>query len=303
MSSSDRTIPLWHPTLWPAWVGVFVFRQACRLPWKLQSALGSTLGSLVFHVIRLRRRIVDVNLALCFPEKSPAERRSLAAAHYRSMGIGLFETGSSWWLADHRLPPCEILGREHLEAAHTRGKGVLLLTAHFTTLEIGGRFLSHHFPLGGLYREPDNRVIARQMHFGRVVKLKPAVAVDDLRGLIRALKHGAIVWYAPDQGKKSKLSAVLPFFGVPALTNTATSRIADMTQAAVVPYFGLRKPDGSYQLNILPPLDDFPSGDDHADAVRINQLIEENIRKAPDQYFWVHRRFKSRGEGFPDVYR
>lgn len=303
MASRDRKTPLWHPALWPAWVGVFLFRQACRLPWKFQSALGRAAGWLFCHVIRLRRHIVNVNLKLCFPELPHAKRRALAAAHYRSMGIGLFETGLTWWAPDHQLPPCEIHGREHLEAARARGKGVLLLTAHFTTLELCGRLLSRHFPLGGLYREPDNRVIARQMRRGRIDKLIPAIPMDDLRALIRALKDGHIIWYAPDQGKKSKLSAVLPFFGVPALTNTATSRLAAMTGAAVVPYFGIRKPDGSYHLDILPPLDEFPSGDDRADAIRINRLMEEHIRKAPDQYFWVHRRFKRRGEGLPNVYR
>jgi KDO2-lipid IV(A) lauroyltransferase len=302
MSSSDRKTSLFHPSLWPAWIGVFLFRQICRLPWKFQTALGAGLGGLCFHVIRLRRNIVEVNLALCFPELSHRERRTLAATHFRAIGIGLFETCLAWWAPDDRLPPYEIIGREHLEQAVSRERGVLLLTAHFTTLEICGRMFSREFTMGGLYREPDNRVIALQMRRGRIDKLRPAIPMDDLRGLIRALKNRHIIWYAPDQVKKGKFSAILPFFGVPALTNTATSRIAHMSGTAVVPYFALRKPDGTYQLNILPALEDFPSGDDAADAICINGLIEQSIRLAPEQYFWVHRRFKRRGEGFDNVY-
>ncbi len=302
MSSRDRKTPLFHPSLWPAWIGVFLLRQLCRMPWKFQTALGKGLGWLFFHVIRLRRRIVDVNLELCFPELSHRERRALSAAHFRSLAIGIFETGLTWWEPNDRLPSYEIIGREHLEQAISRGKGVLLLTAHFTTLEICGRMFSREFALGGLYREPDNRVIALQMRRGRLDKLQPAIPMDDLRGLLRALKAGNTIWYAPDQVKKGKLAAILPFFGVPALTNTATSRIVRMSGAAVVPYYGIRKPDGTYQLTIFPALEDFPSGDDDADSVRINQLMEQHIRQAPDQYFWVHRRFKRRGEEFGNVY-
>ena len=303
MASRDRFVSLASPALWPTWVGVWLFRQLCRLPWHTQVRLGKFAGRLIFHFVRLRRHIVAVNLKLCFPEKSHAERRALALAHYEAMGVGIFETGMAWWGEDEKLPPFEIVGRENLEAASANGRGVLLLTAHFTTLEICGRFFVRHIPMGGLYREPDNRVIALQMYKNRVAKLKPAIPMDDLRGLLRALRDGCTIWYAPDQGKQSKFAAVLPFFGVPALTNTATTRIARMTGAAVVPYFGFRLPDGTYRLEILPMLENFPSDDASADATRINQLIEENIRKAPEQYFWMHRRFKRRGKGLPNVYR
>lgn len=303
MASSDRFVSLASPSLWPTWAGVWLFRQLCRLPWHVQVRLGKFAGRLIFHLIRVRRHIVAVNLKLCFPEMSHAERRALALAHYEAMGVGIFETGMAWWGPDDKLPPFEIVGRENLEAAAAGGRGVLLLTAHFTTLEMCGRYFVDNIPMGGLYREPDNRVIALQMYKNRVAKLKPAIPMDDLRGLLRGLRDGYTIWYAPDQGKTSKFASVLPFFGVPALTNTATTRIAKMTGAAVVPYFGFRLADGSYRLEILPALENFPTDDADADAIRINQLIEDNIRKAPEQYFWMHRRFKRRGKGLPNVYR
>lgn len=302
MASKDRFVSLHSPTLWPTWAGVWVFRQCSRLPWRMQVRLGKLIGRLAYHVVRLRRKITMVNLQLCFPEKTPSERQALAIAHYESMGIGIFETGMAWWAPGQSLPPFEVIGREHLDAASKDGRGVLLLTAHFTTLEICGRYFVDHIPMGGLYREPDNRVIAHEMFKHRVAKLEPAIPVDDLRGLLKALKNGATIWYAPDQGKKSKFASILPFFGVPALTNTATSRISQMTGAAVVPFFGFRMPDGSYRLEILPALENFPTADADADAVRINHLIEGQILKAPEQYFWMHRRFKRRGKGLPNVY-
>lgn len=285
------------------WVGIGLFRLLSKLPWKVQVALGSAMGRFAFLLLPERRHVVKVNLDLCFPEASENEKRALASKHYAAIGIGLFEACVAWWAASSRLPQYRITGREHLEAAMAQGKGVILFTAHFTTLEICGRLLAENFPLGGLYRDPDNPVVAREMHRRRVAKMSAAVPMNDLRGLIRALRKNHVMWYAPDQSKRGKLFEIIPFFGVPAQTNTATSRIATMSGSAVVPYFGFRLPDGSYELQILPPLEDFPTDDATVDSLRTNKLIEDFVRQAPEQYFWVHRRFKKRGEGYEDVYR
>jgi KDO2-lipid IV(A) lauroyltransferase len=297
-------LPLHHPKLWPTWIAVVVFRFLCtNLSWDAQMALGDLLGRLCYRFIRFRRHVVEVNLALCFPEKSTDERNALALAHYQTLGRALFETGSAWWAESRKLPAFEIAGRENLESAVSRGKGVLLLTAHFTTLEICGRFLCESIAMGGLYRRPENPVVSLQMENSRAGKLFPAIEMNDLRGLIRALKDGYKIWYAPDQSRRSKFSTLLPFFGVLAQTNTATSRLAEMTGAAVVPFFSSRRSDGTYLIEILPALENFPGTDPNQDAVRTNQLMEEYIRKAPEQYFWIHRRFNRRGKQHPNVYR
>jgi len=163
--------------------------------------------------------------------------------------------------------------------------------------------MTEQFALACLYRDPNNPVVARKMLQQRERHMKLAVHFDDLKGLIRALRAGWAIWYAPDQGKRSTQSEILPFFGVPAITNTATSKLAEMTRSPVVPYFARRDPDGSYTLTILPPLDNFPTASASADAARINHLIEEHIRLAPEQYLWVHKRFKARGPEYPDVYK
>ncbi len=291
-----------HPRHWPMRAGIALFRVLSRLPWGAQKILAAVLGWLWWHVIPVRRRVALINVRLCFPEKSEADLRHLARAHFHALALGVFETCLAWWAPARRLPPHEITGMEHLAAARARGRGVLLLTAHFSTLELCGRMLNERGRFGCLYRDPNNPVLAEVMRGQRERRMSVAVHFDDLRGLVRALKDGHVIWYAPDQARKLKLSALLPFFGVPAITSTATGRIAAMTGAAVVPYFGIRRPDGSYQLTILPALENFPTPDAEADALRVNHLIEEAVRAAPEQYFWVHKRFKARGPDLPDVY-
>lgn len=297
---------LFHPKHWPMWACFGFLRLLTFLPWKAQRVLGALLGRFAFLFLKERRRVVRINLSLCFPKFEKDERMELAKRHYESVGIGLFETCMAWWARPAKLPEHRFVGLEILEKFRNEGRGVILFTAHFTTLEICARMFSDIMPMGGLYRDPDNPVVAWQMHRGRIDKMSPAVPLDDLRGLIRALKKGHTIWYAPDQSKKGKKGAftsVLPFFGVPARTNTAMSRIAKMSGAAVVPFFAQRLEDGSYRLEILPELEGFPSDDEDQDAARANRIIEENIRKVPEQYFWIHRRFKKRGADLPDVYK
>lgn len=303
MSRASEQSHLWRPRYWPMWAGLALFWLCARLlTWHERRRLARLLAGFIFHVVRLRRRVVLVNLRLCFPDKTETGIRALALAHYEALAFGLFETTAAWWEPVDQLPPHRVLGLEHLHRALAAGKGVVVLTAHFTTLEICGVYLTQHLPVGCLYRDPNNPVVALPMRRHRERVASVAVHFDDLKGLIRALRAGHAIWYAPDQGKRTPGSEILPFFGVPAITNTATAKIARMTGSAVVPYFARREPDGSYTLVIHPALENFPSDDLSADAVRINRLIEDNIRLAPEQYFWVHKRFKARGPDYPEVY-
>jgi KDO2-lipid IV(A) lauroyltransferase len=302
MSRASEQARLWLPQYWPMWLGVGVLRLLDKLPWPEKRLLARILGAVVFHVVGIRRRVVFTNLTLCFPEKSLKEITALARAHYDSLALGVFEVCAGWWAEPADLPPRRVVGLEHLHAALARGNGVLLLTAHFTTLEICGRLLAESHPMGGLYRDPNNPVVAHLMRGQRERHMSVAVHFDDLRNLVRALRGNHAIWYAPDQGKRTKSSEILPFFGVPAITNTATGKIAAMTGCAVVPFFAKREADHSYTLAILPALENFPTKDAAADAMRINHLIEHHVRLAPEQYFWVHKRFKARGEGYPEVY-
>jgi KDO2-lipid IV(A) lauroyltransferase len=302
MSRSSEQTNLGDFRHWPMWCGLGLFWLLSRMHWTEQRRAARLLGWFFYHFVRIRRSVVFTNLSLCFPEKSAAEIRALARAHYDALALGLFETCAGWWAETRDLPRHRIVGRGHLEAALARGKGVILLTAHFTTLEIGGRYIVESIPVGCLYRDPNHSVLAHIMRGQRERHMQIAIHHDDLKGLIRALRAGLAIWYAPDQGKRTLSSEILPFFGVPALTSTATTKIAAMTGAAVVPYFVRRETDHSYTLTFLPALENYPTADAAADAIRVNRLIEDHIRPVPEQYFWIHKRFKHRGPEHPDLY-
>ncbi len=302
MARPNRERPLTHPFYWPTWAGLGFFFLIGKLPWSMQRGMAAVVGQFIYYVIPIRRRVTLTNLQIAFPDLSDPERRRLARAHYRSLVLGLFETCLAWWSPSNRLPPYEIRGREHLEAAAASGEGALVLTAHVTLLEMGGRIINEQFTFCALYRDPNNPVIAEIMRRSREHRLRHAIPFDDLRELVRALKEGNMVWYAPDQGKRTKMSEILPFFGEPAVTNVATSRIAKMSKCRVVPYYAHRAPDGTYVLEASAAWENFPSGDHTADAQRVNDFVESQVRKNPEQYFWVHKRYKHRGADYPDVY-
>lgn len=282
-------------------LGLLLLWINSRLPWWAQRAVASALGWMIFHLVPVRRHVVMVNLRTCFPELTAAERRSLAIRHYQSLAFGMMEVADCWWRPLERLPGFTVEGLGAVEEMKRAGRAVILVSGHFTTLEIAGRMLSTRTPLSCLYRDPNNPIIAGLLRKHRTVWAKRAIAMNDLAGLVRALKEGDTVWYAPDQGKWTPQSLLLPFFGEPAITNTSTSKLAEMTGAAVMQFYPKRLPDGTYLLKILPALEDFPSGDVAADTLRITRGLEQAIREAPEQYLWVHRRFKWR-QGMPDLY-
>jgi KDO2-lipid IV(A) lauroyltransferase len=305
--SSEKT-PLYRflaPRYWPVWLALATVRLLVMLPFGAQLFAGRLMGRFGYLFARQRRQIAARNLALAFPELDPPGRRALLLRHFESLGISIIETGLCWWADDRRLESLvEIHGLEHVEAALAAGHGAIMLTGHFTTLDLGGRFLTQRAPVSAMYRPHRNPLFEEIMRRGRERSAKHAFSKRDVRAMIRGLRTNHLIWYAPDQAhKRGKYSAVVPFFGVPAPTNTATSTFARLGGAPVVPFFPIRLPGGAgYRLDILPPLEGFPSEDPEADAARINQLLEERIRLCPDQYLWVHRRFKPAGEDGEDHY-
>jgi KDO2-lipid IV(A) lauroyltransferase len=276
-----------------------------QLPYRLQMGIGRILGRAMARLGHKRRRIAEINLELCFPELGKKERNALLMKHFQSLGMGAVEIAMSWWTPEQRLRKlARIEGLEHLEQALAKGKGVILLSGHFTSLEIGGRLLILFAPFHALYRRHKNPLFEATMRKARVRNLDKAIPREDMRGMLRSLKDNMPVWYAADQDYGREKSVFAPFFAVPAATITATSRLAQSSGAAVVPFFQRRLRDGSgYQLTLLPALEDFPSASLEEDAVRINRLMEEQIRTMPEQYLWVHRRFKTRPEGNPTLYQ
>jgi KDO2-lipid IV(A) lauroyltransferase len=287
-----------------AWLAAGLLWCVTRLPFAWQLAIGRLLGRVLLGLARKRRDIAWTNLALCFPALTEDERRRRLAAHFDSLGTALVETALSWWGPDRRLKPlATVTGLEHLEAALRQGRGAILLSAHFTTLEIGGRLLALHAPFHVLYRDHRNPVIETLQQRARRRRFEKAIPRGDLRGMLASLKQNRPVWYAPDQDFGRDNSVFVPFFGVPAATLTATSRLARLSGAPVVPFFPRRLPGArGYELTLLPALENFPGVDIEQDARRLTGLVEACIRQQPEQYLWVHRRFKTRPPGEPPVY-
>jgi Kdo2-lipid IVA lauroyltransferase/acyltransferase len=291
------------PRYWPTWLGIGLLRALAPLPVAWLVRIGEALGFAVGRLWRKRRHVVRVNLSLCFPELSGAQLEQRIDEHFRALGTGLFEAALAWWASDARLRRhVDFVGVEHLDRAMAGGQGVLLLTGHFTTLELGARLVALARPFHPMYRPINNPLIDWCMHRWRGARAGlPAVPKEDLRALVRALRAGRAIWYAPDQTLDPGSSEFVPFFGVPTLTVAATSRLAQMGRAKVVPYFPARV-GGRYRISFQPALEDFPGQDARADTARISRVIEEGVRAAPAQYFWVHRRFKHRPKGEKDVY-
>lgn len=297
-------LALLAPRYWPTWIGLGFLRVLALLPFSWLAASGTQLGKLLTVLPIPFRAVARRNLELCLPELTGAERASLLRRHFASLGIALFETATAWWGSKRRVARiADVDGLEHLERALARGRGVILLSAHFTTLELGARAIADRVALAVMYRPTKNRLLSLFLTRNRARHAHRAIPRDDVRTLVGALRNNEVVWYAPDQSYRKKGAELVTLFGIPAATNTATSRLARMTGAAVLPYFPERLPgDRRYRMVIHPMLENFPSDSPVADAERFNRLIEAQVRRLPEQYFWIHKRFKGLDGDYPDYY-
>ena len=295
--------PPTSPRTWPEWIGIGIAWLAARLPWGLQRALGRLIGALLPLLLRRRGRVARRNLEVCFPELAPVAREAMLRESYASLGIGLFEFARAWWgsVAPMRRT-LRIEGLEHLERARAQGRGIIVISAHFLTLELCGRLLTEHQPLAGMYRPHDGAALEWAVKRGRLRYAAAMFTREELRPALRHLKSGGALWFAPDQETRRGDSVFVPFFGRPAWSLTSTHQLARLSGAAVLPFFHRRREDGGYDLEVLPAFEDFPSADAVADTARVMAAIEGMIRRAPGQYLWIHQRFKRQPEGAASVY-
>ena len=267
-----------------------------KLPFGLQLAVGRKLGLLFRLFSGYRRTIVNTNIKLCFPELDTQQQAQLVKRAYTSLGMSLIETAFAFWADNQRFESYSTLdGLEHIQAAHRQGKGVLLLSGHFCSLDFAGRVLVRHYPACFTYQKLRNKLIDSAIKKRRADFCEILINRYDTRGFIKTLKAGHVVWYAPDQDQSRKNSVFAPFFGIQANTLTATTKLVKLTGAVVLP-FHIRRLPGSrgYALTIEPPLQNFPGESETEDATRFNAIIESQIREHPEQYLWMHRRFKTR---------
>jgi KDO2-lipid IV(A) lauroyltransferase len=257
-------------------------------------SMGSIAGRAIYRCATKRRAIAAINLELCFPELSIAERQKLLRDHFASLGRALFETGLAYWASDERLRTLlDIDGLDNLHAAIARGRGVILVAAHFTSMELCGRLLGLEADYDAVIRPFSNPEIDAIVYSGRQRAVRKVIPKKSFRLFLRALRDNRAAMIAVDQASTAGDRVMAPFFGHPAPTSTNAARIARKTGAAVLPVRWLRKAeDSGYRIEIGTEVPDFPSGDDLTDACRLNALVEEQIRQAPEQYYWIHRRFK-----------
>jgi Kdo2-lipid IVA lauroyltransferase/acyltransferase len=294
------------PRYWLTWVGLGLLRLVAFLPLGATVRLGRGLGAVLRHLPLRFVCTARRNLELCMPELSREAREQLLNEHFASLGVALLEIPFAWWAPPERFAKrVRIEGAEHLQAALARGRGAMVLTAHFTSMEMAGRALVSVAPasIGFLYRPPKNEVIAYAFERFRVGYGGHGIPRDDIRAFISALKNNECVWYAPDQAYRKKGAQMVPLFGIPAASNTLTSRLARVTGAPVLPYFLRRLPGTRGYLAVIhPPLENFPSDCAVADTERFNRMIEAQVRLVPEQYLWIHRRFKGLSADYPDYY-
>lgn len=296
---------LLHPRHWLTWLVFGLWRVVTALPYPLLLLLGKGLGLLIYRFPSRRRTIAKRNIELCFSEQSPDQNKAMLRANFINMGIAVMEVGIAWWWSKKRF--AKLLKFEGLgNLSEIKDRGVMLLGIHYTTLEIGTAGISSVFPMDGMYRAHGNPVYDFLQARGRLNQgLGEGMVFErrDVRGTMKALKNGRSLWYGPDQDYGLGQGLFVPFFGIQAATVYATARFAQKTGAAVVPFSHVRLPGAKgYKITVYPALEDFPVGDDVIDTSRINQLVEEMVLLQPEQYLWVHRRFKNRPEGEVDLY-
>ena len=237
---------LLYPQYWPVWLGVGILVLLTRLPYGLQLGIGKGIGLLLHKVAASRRHIAEVNIRLCFPEKTNTERKKLVRQVFIDNGIGLIETFIAWFRAPTYLQSkTEFVGLEKVRAATTKNQGVMLLGAHYSMLDLAGSLLSNELKLSVSYRPQDNPVMNYIMERNRARLYDECLTRKDIRSFIRTLRNGNILWYAQDQDFGRKNSVFVNFFGHPAATITATSRIAKAGKATVLPITYFRKEDSS----------------------------------------------------------
>ncbi len=292
------------PRYWPTWLGLGLMRVIQLLPHGMLLGVGRLIGRVVRRLPLHYAQVARCNLALCLPEMPALQRERVLNQHFEALGMGVCESAMTWWGSDAEIARLSrIAGVEHLRRALDQGRGAILLTAHFTTLEIGARILNSVFPINALYRPPKNDLLTHIAVSNRNRYARGTIERDDIRGMVRALRDNECVWYAPDQSYRKKGAEMVPFFGVPAATNVFTSRLATLTGAAVL-FIGHERLPGNagYRVSIHPAPEGYPSPSATDDAEQYHHFVEAEVRRNPAQYWWIHRRFKGLSADYPNYY-
>ena len=294
-----------HPRYWVTWLGLGILWLLVQLPYPLLMRLGANAGTLSRHFLKRRERITRRNIELCFPGIAENDIERMIAGNFASLGMALAETGIAWFWSDRAVRKLfEVSGLQHLQSAMEQKRGVMVIGVHFMSLELGGRISGLCQPMMAMYRPHNNRAMEWAQTKGRMRSNKAMIDRRDLRGMVHALKKGESVWFAPDQDYGPKGSVFAPLFAVEkAATTNGTFVLSRLANPAMLTIALIRNPDNyGYQLIIDPALENYPHTDEAAAAAYMNKVIESQILRAPEQYLWLHRRFKTRPPGEASLY-
>lgn len=293
----------YHPRYWPIWVLFGLGWSVAQLPFSWQIAIGRRFGKLLYRLGKERARVTHRNIELCFPHLSQAEHDALVIKNFESVGLGFIELAMAYWGNKAKLHKrLTIRGLEHLQAAKDSGKGVLVVGCHMTSLELLLRLFAETWPSAVLYKPNKNEFFEYYTTQKRARYTTP-IPAKKLRGFIDHLKNGGSAIYLADQDYGAKHSVFAPFFGIQCATIKRPPDYLNASGAVLVPViFGRNSDDSGYFVDVIPPLDNYPSGDEVRDATTLNHWVEQNVLRHPDQYLWQHRRFKRRPPGEPELY-
>ena len=292
----------YHPKFFPTWVLIGLMKIGTKLPFKLQVLLGKIMGKLLYHLLKDLKRVALINISRCFPNKDKEQVEDLAKQHFEAIGISVFETANAYFGTDKKIAKLlSIENEQYFTQAQAQGRSIILLAAHFMPLMLGSRALLLKHNIANIYRPQNNQLFDQVMHDGFVKHGAVMIKTKDTRTMLKAVKNALPIWYAPDQDLGVHNSVFAPFFNIQTATVSATARLAKGENTVVVPYFFRRTEDG-YQMSFEPPIENYPDADEAISAGITNQILERQILQAPEQYLWIHKRFKTRPEGEASFY-
>jgi len=291
-----------HPKYFPTWILILLMRTGVFIPFRLQVFFGKIIGKLIYPFMTELRKTAYSNISNCFPEKKQSQVTLLVKQHFEAIGISLFETANAYYANDKKIKKILTINNEQYftEALKKEG-GIILLCSHFMPLMLGSRALLIKHTIANIYRPQNNQLFDQAMVRGYVKNGAVMIKNTDTRSIMKAIRNSLPIWYAPDQDLGKNNSIFAPLFGIQTATASATSRLAKNNNTRVIPYSFIRVKDG-YEMSFNKPLKNYPSGDAIKDATKTNQILEKQILKNPEQYLWIHRRFKTRPEGEKNFY-
>ena len=292
-----------HPKFFPTWILILLMRIGVFIPFSSQVFIGKFIGKAIYPFMSKWRSTAYSNISHCFPEKKQAQVNTLVKNHFEAIGISLFETANAYYASDKKINKLLTINKEqYFTDALKQEGGIIILCAHFMPLMLGSRALLINHTIANIYRPQNNKLFDQAMVKGYKKNGAVMIKSTDTRSIIKAINNSLPIWYAPDQDLGENNSVFAPLFGIQTATASATARLSKNNKTRVIPYSFIRTSKG-YEMSFEKPLSGFPSNDPIIDATITNKILEKQINKNPEQYLWIHRRFKTRPEGAENFYK